>query len=378
MIPGGLTNLLDAVGHVEEEIRVGALASTRQSLGDAVEHDPEGQRSFAWGCPSDPYFGFVGCPDQARLEAALDAFPGLEARARAFRGEYRERVNRALDEGFGNPLVIPRRVGRSFRYLPELVGVADYLIGLWQAGGPPPQITFGGPTPVPGEQGGRGPDDGARRDGPNPPGGQEGLPKGENVFRRSGSGWIVRYGELTEFFTAADGFFYIARLLVRPDQGFAAGELRAALVRFSAGPGDPVHSKMDEETLGGEGLGYGAGDLGEVFDDDAEKAYRRRGAKLGGEIQKARKAGDQASVTALEAEKQTLDAELRRGLKLHGGARKVSACIKKDRDAVRNAINRSLDQIKKKIPGLGLHFRKSLKYTPLFCYSPGQPTDWQL
>jgi hypothetical protein len=96
MIPGGLSNILEVIGHCEQELSVGAFSRTRQALGGMVVVDRPGRLSAGASHRGHPYFQFIGRPERVLLDAALDRLLSLGARVDQFWEGYRGRVNGTL------------------------------------------------------------------------------------------------------------------------------------------------------------------------------------------------------------------------------------------------------------------------------------------
>ena len=103
LFAGGLTDLLEIIGHFEEEVTIGALDRTRRRLSLL----PDGPRISS-------YYEAVGKPWRGDLDAALDLFLHLDAQAQAFWTSYRGRVHGALENEFYEEVVVPTKVKGQF------------------------------------------------------------------------------------------------------------------------------------------------------------------------------------------------------------------------------------------------------------------------
>lgn len=98
--PGGVTNLLEVVGHFEQEIKIGVLDRARVALDDSLFAVLR-QSSFIDGIYCYwRYFKVLARPDRTVLDAALDAAIVRIAAEEAFWHEYRNRVSDAIREQF--------------------------------------------------------------------------------------------------------------------------------------------------------------------------------------------------------------------------------------------------------------------------------------
>jgi hypothetical protein len=95
MIPGGLSDLLEVVGHVEAEARFGSLARTREALGPLVTREPHPRLRVTGD--GHAYFYFLRRPaNRRRVDEALEEYVLRDGEVRCFWAEYRRRVQRAV------------------------------------------------------------------------------------------------------------------------------------------------------------------------------------------------------------------------------------------------------------------------------------------
>ncbi|MBI3411320.1 MAG: hypothetical protein HY040_23545 [Planctomycetes bacterium] len=105
MVPGGLTNWIDVLGHFEKEIRFGTLARTKAAMLPALFQKlttaSEGGHEYRWA-----YLNVVGSAEQARLDAILrQLFLRLDEEKK-FWPEFRHRVNSSLSCEFLVPVTV--------------------------------------------------------------------------------------------------------------------------------------------------------------------------------------------------------------------------------------------------------------------------------
>src|SRR5262249_16869361 len=109
MHAGGVTDLLNVIGHYEKELTLGTLAQTRDALGIFIQPDE-------LGCPHlaiDSYYQVLGGPERVTLDAALDRFQALDLQELSFWLNYARRVQKALAEEFYEVVEIPTKVKRK-------------------------------------------------------------------------------------------------------------------------------------------------------------------------------------------------------------------------------------------------------------------------
>jgi hypothetical protein len=150
----------------------------------------------------------------------------------------------------------------------------------------------------------------------------------------------------------------------------------ADLARLLAQPDREVH------VLDLVGAGSGAvprqGDLGEVLDDRARAAYRRRLADLDEQIADAEADGDADAAARATEERGFLVAELTGAYGLGGRPRRAGDPAERARTTVTSRIRDAVARIEKEHPELGRHLRASVR-TGTFCsYSPERPVSWEV
>jgi len=202
MVPGGLTNWLELVGHVEEELTLGSLATARSHLDDnAVGRLNE---LFDTVTPDQFYIAALGRAEQEALDAALDALIARHADVEAFWQEFRQRVEDAFETAF--KVVLPIRVTSVYAGLagPLLQRYADHV----QA-----QL-----------------DQGKWFDQP---------PSGRSIFRRDGSTWTICFEGKILGKPDSVGLFYLRLLLERPGKALHVSMLRQVRTRWQTDPTRP-------------------------------------------------------------------------------------------------------------------------------------------
>jgi hypothetical protein len=173
----------------------------------------------------------------------------------------------------------------------------------------------------------------------------------------------------------ADGLWLVgpadATVTVRPLRGF--GYLRELLRR----PGRSV-SALDLVT-GGSGAVRQPG-LGEVLDDRAREAYRRRLADIERDLTEAEEWSDLGRFDALHAERDALVGELAAATGFGGRARLTGSSHERARVAATKAITAAIDRLATIDAPLGRHLRATIR-TGLHCSyqpDPDDTRDWIL
>ena len=197
------------------------------------------------------------------------------------------------------------------------------------------------------------------------------------VFRREGEYWTVGPAETPIRLRDSKGLAYIAYLLRHPGTEFHALDLTSGIGSESEEKSS-ARLVLGQENLEGFQIG-GLGDAGELLDDEAKRAYRRRLSELREELEEAKGLGKAELADELEAEIDALTKELARGVGLGGRSRRAAAASQRARQAVRKAIKAALDRISQSDPEFGSIFFQSIK-TGHFCsYRPraASPIKWQ-
>jgi hypothetical protein len=149
MIPGGLTNLLELVGHVEKEIRIGTLHEARSAMVAQVGANwRSALDSDADLCdPGRVYFQLTAelSRDRPALDAVLDQFLNRAAEEATFWEEYRQRVSLVLQNEFYDMVSILVPVKRSIRleFEPHLQTYAEWAASFHAMSGKLPGPTLG-------------------------------------------------------------------------------------------------------------------------------------------------------------------------------------------------------------------------------------------
>src|SRR5580704_2970829 len=115
----------------------------------------------------------------------------------------------------------------------------------------------------------------------------------KGVFRREGDYWSVGYGEKSYRLKDSKGLAYIAHLLRRPDVSFHVLDLVGGIPsEIDQRRNNRIGLPRGGEDLEAAGIHVGGiGDAGEMLDDQAKAAYRRRLSELREELEEAKDSG---------------------------------------------------------------------------------------
>jgi hypothetical protein len=202
-------------------------------------------------------------------------------------------------------------------------------------------------------------------------GGRDEQPAADlNVFRREGDYWSVEFEGRTVRVRDLKGMRYLARLLADPGREFHVLDLVAA----------ERGSEAQLERGRAAGLSHTAlGDSGEILDERAKDAYRRRLAEIEDDIEEARALGDSERAAQADAERDFLVRELSRAVGLGGRDRRVGSASERARAGVTRAVRQGIARIGEHHPQLGEHLNRAIRTGTYCAYlpDPRAPARWR-
>lgn len=163
--------------------------------------------------------------------------------------------------------------------------------------------------------------------------------------REDGDGWLVGVPARCVRVPDSLGMRYLAALISHPGQEMAATELAGT-------------ARVSEVT-------------GELLDDTARQAYRRRARELQAQLEDAQDAGDLVAQERATAELDWLVTQVEHATGLAGRSRRFADSSERARTAVRKAIRRALNHIGDVEPGLAAQLERNLVTGTRCCYRPG-------
>ena len=178
-----------------------------------------------------------------------------------------------------------------------------------------------------------------------------------NVFRREGDHWSVGFDGRTVHVRDLKGMRYLAQLLVHPGREFHVLDMVAA--------------ETGQQTA--------LGDAGEILDERAKTAYRRRLAETDEDIQQARALEDTDREAQAEAERDFLVRELASAVGLGGRHRRAASDSERARSGVTRAVRQAIARIGEHHPQLGEHLTRYIRTGTYCAYvpDPGAPATWR-
>ncbi|MCC9609378.1 7-cyano-7-deazaguanine synthase [Blastopirellula sp. JC732] len=206
--------------------------------------------------------------------------------------------------------------------------------------------------------------------------GKEDLP--ENVFRRKGEAWQVRFQGGKEFIVLGHkGVGYIHQLLSRPGEAISAVEIVCGsaaeycnyLIVARTAIEDGLTSKHNPllDTLGA------------ISDKQAIDQYRDEAERLLGEIDRARADNNEVLVRELQVEIQAFLSTIHTSVGIGGRLKQSGDKQKNIRDSFRSAVKRVIDnQIKHADSSLAEHLTKYTTFGNHPKYQPLDGISWEL
>ena len=336
LIAGGLTDLLEVVGHCEKELSLGTMDRTKRRF-QAV---PDGLALHS-------YYEAVGQPWRRDVDTALDRFIELDTQDLAFWNGFRQRVNEALENEFSEEVVIRTRIKRKLRakFEPQVATFAEWQKAQLEATGALPVLQLTQPSPEP--------------------------PR-EQVFRKEGEYWVLAFEGRETRLRHRLGLSYVANLLRHPGQDVAAFDLQAAAGRVRATAPEAGGRAGHEESLRVAGFG----DSGETLDDQATAAYKQHLVDLREELGEAGENVDRERAAEIREQMEWIEDQLTSAYGLGGRRRKAGDVAERIRKAVSKAVGEAIAAIQREHPALGQHLANSIQTGTLCRYQPERLVSW--
>lgn len=204
---------------------------------------------------------------------------------------------------------------------------------------------------------------------------QEQIP--DNVFRRCGGGWQVRF-KGQKAFTVLPwlGASYIHFLLMSP------GEPQRAIDMMCRTAIDFCDQAISEKEAIGAGLQSAANpmltNLGNIYDWDQIKKMRTEALELRAAIENARQVNNNVLEEQYENDLVMITGKINEALSVGGRLRQAKDKRKNIRDSFRNSVNRVIErQIKDTDSTLATHLKKAITFGNNPCYRPEDGLVWE-
>jgi tetratricopeptide (TPR) repeat protein len=204
----------------------------------------------------------------------------------------------------------------------------------------------------------------------------------EAIFRKEGEFWTVGFGGKAFRLKHTKGLGYLAHLLRHPAAEVHVLDLAGGI----AGERDEETGQSArglprrDEDLEKAGIHITSlGDAGEMLDEQAKVAYRRRLSELREELEEAKGLGNVERAERTEEEIDALTKELSRAVGLGGRSRKAASASERARQSITKTIKAVLERIAQSDTALGDLFARCVK-TGNFCSyqpDPNFPITWE-
>jgi AAA ATPase domain len=203
------------------------------------------------------------------------------------------------------------------------------------------------------------------------------------IFRKEGEYWAIGYGRKSFRLKDSKGLGYLAHLLRHPAAEFHVLDLAGGVAgqREDDETNQSVHGlPRGEQDLEKAGIHIGSlGDAGEMLDEQAKLAYRRRLSELREELEQAKELGNVGRAEKAEQEIDALTSELSRAVGLGGRNRRAASASERARQSISKTIKSVVERIAQSDARLGNIFSRCIK-TGNFCsYQPDPhlPIAWE-
>src|SRR5208337_354346 len=179
----------------------------------------------------------------------------------------------------------------------------------------------------------------------------------KGIFYKEGEYWTIGFVGNTLHLKDTKGLGYLAHLLRHPSVEFHVLDLAGGI----AGERDDDETSQSTRGLprGAEDLEKGGihvtnlGDAGEMLDEQAKAAYRRRLSDLREEMEEAKERGNVERAEQAEQEIDALTRELSRAVGLGGRNRRAISASERARQSITKTIKAVLERIVQSDPELG-------------------------
>lgn len=332
--PGGFTDLLCMLGHIEKEIQVGTFAHAREALTELVSCDLTNRSRLV----TRSYFELVGTRRHSLIDSAYADLAASEAKEKLFWSGFRQKASVAISNDFRSPQTVTVMV--TSRDKPEfdlhIRPVVDAIESALASAGVMPQVLayIVDVTSV--------------------------VTPEKNVFRKQGEMFQIVYARQTGYFDDSLGMRYIQTLLTSPNI-----EIHVADLDHQARPAPPggteYYDKMSADELEAESLTVQQmSDF--IIEDKDREGYKVAQDTLLDLKEQIKEAHDdrlpEKRIRELQEQQHNCADYLRREYNIHGARRNKD--LENIRTRVTKAIAEALDRIGKNHKPLATHLSKAI------------------
>ena len=202
-------------------------------------------------------------------------------------------------------------------------------------------------------------------------------PLPDNVFRRSGGAWQVRFkGQRTFIVRPLQGASYIHYLLASPNTPRPAVDVVCSAAVDCCDRAVSAHEAIEEGLQSRTNPMLDG--LGKIADWKAVKDYRAEALRLLGEAEEARRVNNTVLLQQLESEMAAITGRIHEAVGVGGRLKQAGDRRKIVRDSFRNAVKRVIEQqIEGTDPLLAEHLNKAIKFGNDPCYLDDTGLKWE-
>src|SRR5271163_4914648 len=204
------------------------------------------------------------------------------------------------------------------------------------------------------------------------------------VFRKEGEYWTVGCDGKSLRLKDTKGLGYLAHLLRHPAVEFHVLDLAGGIAGGQRDDEETGQSAQGlprgDEDLEKAGIHVSSlGDAGEMLDEQAKAAYRRRLSDLREEMEEAKERGNVERAEQAEQEIDALTRELSRAVGLGGRNRRAISASERARQSITKTIKAVLERIVQSDPELGDILSRCIRTGTFCCYQPDPefPIAWE-
>jgi hypothetical protein len=413
-VTGGITDLLEVIGHYQKELYIGTFAKTKEAMGRIISLERSQYEFKNLSRAEAPYFKYVALGLDKNLDKTLDLFLSLQSQEGIYWTEYRSRVRQALESIFKKQSEFAFS-SDSHDEIDEMLSLSEIEVDesldefcveasaicmedasvalLEESVVSDEEVTY--ITTVAREHAnelklylgffaeyfkrhieafGQAPK--------SPPFQPTYTPTvSENVFRNEGEFWRITFKGDSITLKDVKGLSYIACLLSTPEKEFHVFELIAEVEGMPAAEANEAYSKMSSEEFEKKHnlTPSFPEDAGDEIDLQTKNEILTRLKGLHEDFVEAKKNNDLGLMSKYKEEIEYLKSCISQGYSTKKGkSRKAADSADKARKAVTMSIRRSLDKIQHDHPSLGRHLDNAIQ-RGLYCsYSPEAPIEWSL
>lgn len=212
------------------------------------------------------------------------------------------------------------------------------------------------------------------------PSAPEPEPEPENIFRKCGDAWEVRYQGDEKFIltNCNTGAAYLHFMLERPNTATPVVEIMRSVSGESEDYISVDHVDMDEFEEGFSLRDAPLMGADNIADETAIRQYRKEAMLISEELEKAKKSGNNSMEEQLQKELDCISAAIYEAVAPDGQRKKLADQMKRVSDAFRKAVIFAIEKMYIHDELLAIHFRDAIRYGYDPGYFSGKIVHWHL